>query len=171
VRCSKTAKKNSKGNKQWFTGYKVHLATDDFGVPITYAVTGACVHDCKVAVPLLKMTHQRTYFLYALMDKGYLNPDLNAYVNSIGRKVIIDQRAHRSVAATPMSGNDALRYRARSTVERTNSELKDGFLPDKLYRRGNQVRYDIELAILLTTIIKVSKILFNKERIKASKVS
>ncbi len=171
MRCTKTAKQNSKGNKQWFTGYKAHLATDDFGVTIAYAVTGACVHDCKVAVPLLKMAHQRTYFLYALMDKGYLNPDINAYVNSIGRKVIIDQRARRSVAATPMNKADALKYKARSTVERTNSELKDGYLPDKLYRRGSQVRYDIELAILLTTMKKAWQILLKKEEIRSKKAS
>lgn len=171
MRCSKTAKQNSKGNKQWFTGYKAHLATDDFGVTVAYVVTGACVHDCKVAVPLLKMAHQRTYFFYALMDKGYVNPDIDAYAELIGRKVIIDQRTYKGVVAIPMGKTNALRYKARSTVERTNSELKDGFLPDKLYRRGSQVRYDIELAILLTTMKKAWQILLNKEKIKVSKVS
>jgi len=70
-------------------GYKAHLAADDFGVTVTYVVTGACVHDCKVAFPLMKMTSQRTDFIYALMDKGYLNPDINAYAEAIERKVII----------------------------------------------------------------------------------
>lgn len=56
TRCSITAKQNSKGKKQWFIGYKAHIATDDFGVPISFAVTGACVHDCKVAVPLMKVS-------------------------------------------------------------------------------------------------------------------
>ncbi|NCB28034.1 MAG: hypothetical protein EOM62_21660, partial [Bacteroidia bacterium] len=45
MRCSMTAKQNSKGKRQWFIGYKAHLATDDFGVIIAYTVTGACVHD------------------------------------------------------------------------------------------------------------------------------
>lgn len=171
MRCSLTAKQNSKGKRQWFIGYKAHLATDDFGVPIAFAVTGACVHDCKVAVPLMKMTRQRTDFLYALMDKGYLNPDINAYADMIGRKVIIDQRAHRSVAALAMEKADALRYKARTTVERTNSELKGGFLPDKIYRRGNHARYDIELAILMTTMKKAWKIMRLREEAKARKAS
>jgi hypothetical protein len=69
MRCSLTAKQNSKGMKQWFIGYKVHLAADDFGVPIAYIVTGACVHDCKVAVPLMKMAYQRTDFFFLLNAK------------------------------------------------------------------------------------------------------
>ena len=124
MRCSLTAKQNSKGKRQWFIGYKAHLAADDFGVSVAYAVTGACVHDCKVAVPLMKMAHQRTGFLYALMDKGYINPDIDAYAAMIGRKAIIDQRAHRSIAPLPMEKPEAARYNARTTVERTNSELK-----------------------------------------------
>jgi len=159
MRCSLTAKQNSKGKRQWFIGYKAHLAADDHGVPVAYAVTGACVHDCKVAVPLLKTAFQRTDFLYALMDKGYLNPDINAYADLIGRKVIIDQRARGSVSAPPMDKPEAARYKARTTVERTNSELKDGYLPDKIYRRGAHARYDIELAILLTTLKKARNVL------------
>jgi hypothetical protein len=171
MRCSMTAKQNSKGKKQWFIGYKAHLATDDFGVTIAFAVTGACVHDCKVAVPLMKMANQRIDFFYALMDKGYLNPDINAYADKIERKVIIDQRAHGSKAALPMEKADAVRYRARSTVERTNSELKDGFLPDKLYRRGSHARYDIELAILLTTMKKAWSMLLLKEETRSEQAS
>lgn len=171
MRCSLTAKQNSKGKLQWFIGYKAHIATDDFGVPISFTVTGACVHDCKVAVPLMKLAHQRTTFLYALMDKGYLNPAINAYAELIERRVIIDQRSHRGVAATPMEKSDAVRYKSRTTVERTNSELKDGFLPDKIYRRGKHARYDIALAILLTTMKKVSKIVGMKEKITDRKVS
>ena len=169
MRCSLTAKQNSKGKRQWFIGYKAHLATDDFGVSVAYAVTGACVHDCKVAVPLMKTAHQRTDFLYALMDKGYLNPDIDAYAAMIGRKAIIDQRAHRSIAPLPMEKPEAARYKARTTVERTNSELKDGYLPDKIYRRGCHARYDIELAILLTTLRKARNVLLAREEARVGK--
>lgn len=169
MRCSLTARQNSKGKRQWFIGYKAHLATDDFGVSVAYAVTGACVHDCKVAVPLMKTAHQRTDFLYALMDKGYLNPDIDAYAAMIGRKAIIDQRAHRSIAPLPMEKPEAARYKARTTVERTNSELKDGYLPDKIYRRGCHARYDIELAILLTTLKKARNVLLAREEARVGK--
>jgi hypothetical protein len=169
MRCSLTAKQNSKGKRQWFIGYKAHLAADDHGVPVAYAVTGACVHDCKVAVPLMKTAFQRTDFLYALMDKGYLNPDINAYADMIGRKAIIDQRARGSVSAPPMDKPEAARYKARTTVERTNSELKDGYLPDKIYRRGAHARYDIELAILLTTLKKARNVLLAWEEARVGR--
>ncbi|HAP56940.1 MAG TPA: hypothetical protein DCR02_03935 [Sphaerochaeta sp.] len=169
MRCSLTAKQNSKGKRQWFIGYKAHLAADDHGVPVAYAVTGACVHDCKVAVPLMKTAFQRTDFLYALMDKGYLNPDINAYADMIGRKAIIDQRARGSVAPLPMGKPEAARYKARTTVERTNSELKDGYLPDKIYRRGAHARYDIELAILLTTLKKARNVLLAWEEARVGR--
>lgn len=164
-RCSRTAKQNSKGKLQWFVGYKAHLATDDFGIPIAYAVTGACVHDSQVAVPLMKMVYKSTDFYYALMDKGYINPQINAYANLIERKVIIDQRQYEGVA--PMALAEKLRYKARTTVERTNSELKDGFLPNKLYRKKSHARYDIELSILLLTMKKIKKILLLKDQAKA----
>ncbi len=153
-RCSLTAKMNSKGKRQWFVGYKTHIACDDFGVPLAFVVTGACVHDSRVAVPLMKLVRMNFVFLYALMDKGYVSPDIEEYVRRVGAKAIIDRPAYNGVSI-PMDPATAQRYKARTTVERTNSELKDGFLPVKLYRRGENARYDISLGVLLTTIKKV----------------
>jgi len=42
-------------------------------------VTGACFHDCKVSVLLMRTAVQHTNFLYALMDKGYHKPHIKAY--------------------------------------------------------------------------------------------
>ncbi|MDI9455189.1 MAG: transposase [Spirochaetota bacterium] len=154
-RCSLTAKQNSKGQRQWFIGYKAHMACDDFGVPVAFTVTGACVHDTQAAIPLMKLTQKHFDFLYALMDKGYVSADIEAYVQMIGRRAIIAQRTYRGRPPPQMDSPTALRYEARTIIERTNGELKDGYLPVKLYRKGEQARYDISLAILLTTIKKV----------------
>jgi hypothetical protein len=56
-------------------------------------------------------------------------------------------------------------------VERTNSELKDGFLPDIIYKRGAHARYEIALAILLTTMKKVRNVLILYEQCKVQRVS
>lgn len=168
MRCSITAKKNSKGNTQYTIGYKAHIATDDFGVPISFVVTGACVHDSKVAVPLMKMAHKQTDFFYILLDKGYISPAVNDYAEIIERTVIIDRKRYKGIIPIPLEPISEERYKARTTVERTNSELKDGFLPDKIYKRGAQARYEIERALLLTTIKKVSNLLLlKKEQSKA----
>lgn len=167
-RCSLTAKQNSKGKRQWFIGYKAHIAADDFGVPISFAVTGACVHDSKVAVPLLKMAKEKTEFFYILLDKGYISPAVNDYADMIERKVIIDRKGYKGVSPIPLEPAYAERYKARTTVERTNSELKDGFLPDKIYKRGAQARYEIELALFLTAMKKVSRILRQKNQAESA---
>ena len=164
LRCSVTAKQNSKGKKQWFIGYKAHLATDDHGVPMSFAVTGASVHDSQVAVPLMKKTRETADFLYALLDKGYISPVINDYVGMIGRKAIIDRRAYKGVVADPLDQASQQRYGARTTVERTNSELKDGYLPDVIYKRGCHARYEIALSVLLTTMKKVRNVLMLYEQ-------
>lgn len=171
MRCSLTAKQNSKGKRQWFIGYKAYLATDDHGVPVSFAVTGASVHDSKVAVPLMKKTRETTEFLYVLLDKGYISPLINDYVDMIGRKAIIDRRAYKGVVADPLDPASQQRYAARTTVERTNSELKDGFLPDTIYKRGSRARYEIALAILLTTMKKVRNVLILYEAQKIRRAS
>lgn len=56
-------------------------------------------------------------------------------------------------------------------MERTNSELKDGFLPDKIYKRGANARYEIELAILLTTMKKVGRVLALRGEHRSGRVS
>ncbi|MGI9073097.1 MAG: hypothetical protein ACR2JB_17725 [Bryobacteraceae bacterium] len=39
--------------------------------PITAVLTGACVHDSQVAIPLMTLTSQRVTYLYGLMDAAY----------------------------------------------------------------------------------------------------
>lgn len=46
--CDKGAKKDSKGNVMYWTGYKLHLDTVDGGIPVSAIVTSASVHDSQV---------------------------------------------------------------------------------------------------------------------------
>jgi hypothetical protein len=73
----------------------------------------------------MKMAYQRTDFFYALMDKGYLNPDINAYADMIGRKVITDQRARRGIAPISPKLSDTRREPPKS--ERTVNSRTDIF--------------------------------------------
>ena len=139
-RCSVTGKKNSKGNMEWSIGYKAHLAVDDNGIIVAHHVTGASVHDSQVAIPLMRMADRRCNYLYALMDGGYTSERIETFAHSIGKVPIIDRHG----------------YKARTTVERTNSELKECFLPGKLYSRGKKGIFQIELSILMLDIKKIS---------------
>ena len=155
-RCSVTGKKNSKGNMEWFIGYKAHIAVDDNGIIVAHHVTGASVHDSQVAIPLMRMADQRCDYLYALMDGGYTSERIETFAHSIGKVPIIDRHADRSGNKKEMEPCKAERYKARTTVERTNSELKECFLPGKLYSRGKKGIFQIELSILMLDIKKIS---------------
>ena len=154
-RCSVTGKKNSKGNMEWSIDYKAHLTVDDNGIIVAHHVTGASVHDSQVAIPLMRMADRRCDYLYALMDGGYTSQRIEAFASSIGKVPIIDRRADRNGNKKEMEPCKAERYKARTTVERTNSELKECFLPGKLYSRGKGI-FQIELSILMLDIKKIS---------------
>ena len=161
--CSITGKKNSKGHMQWRIGYKIHLAVDGMGIPVAYAVTGARVHDSKVAIPLMRKADERCPFLYALMDAGYCDRRIRAFAVSLGKVAIIDSKAPPGGKKVPMDKAKAERYKARTTVERTNSEMKEKYLPYKLYSRKDRALFEMELAVLLTAMDRMAQALRERE--------
>lgn len=161
-KCAKTGKKNSKGDVQYKIGYKIHLAVDDWGVPVAYLITGANVHDSKVAIPLLRVANENCTFLYALMDAGYGCESIENYVYSIGKVPVIDFKANRNGEKREKDPAKKIRYNARTTVERTNNEVKSNFLPNVLYGRGPRAKFELALSILLTAISKIMNILAKK---------
>ncbi len=60
------------------------------------------VHDSQVAVPLMKKTRETADFWYALLDKGYISPVINDYVDMIGGgRPSSNRRAYKGVVAAP----------------------------------------------------------------------
>jgi len=51
VHCDVGTKKNSKGYKATWRGYKLHADVNDCGLPISLALTAASLHDSQVAIP------------------------------------------------------------------------------------------------------------------------
>ena len=170
-RCSVTGKKNSKGKMEWSIGYKAHLAVDDNGIIVAHHVTGACVHDSQVAIPLMRLADGRCDYLYVLMDGGYTSGKIEEFASSIGKIPIIDRHADRNGEKEEMEPARAWRYRARTTVERTNSELKECFLPCKLYSRGKRAVFQIELSILMLDIKKITLRLWAEEEKRKAKTA
>ena len=60
VHCDVEAKKNSKGYKQAWIAYTLNVDVNDCGLPISAVLTAASLHEIQVAVPLMKMTSERT---------------------------------------------------------------------------------------------------------------
>ena len=138
--CNVGTKKNSKGYKESWIGYKLHLDVADGQIPITCPLTSASVHDSQAAIPLAAMTSLRVTHLYDLMDSAYDAAAIHAHSRSLGHVPIINVHPHggaerkAELAAEDkrrrllhLPAAEDLRYRERTTVERVNARLKDEF--------------------------------------------
>lgn len=137
--CNVGSKRNSKGYKTSWIGYKLHIDASDGGIPISCLLTSASLHDSQAAIPLAEMTNQRVTNCYDLMDAAYDSPLIKAHSQSLGhvplidenprskdRKAAIDKEQKCRRIAGYKSAED-YRYNERSTVERVNGRLKDEF--------------------------------------------
>jgi hypothetical protein len=84
------SKKNSKGYKETWVGYKLHLDVADGQIPISCILTSASVHDSQAAIPLARLTAQRGTHLYDLMDSAYDARLIHEQIRSLGQIPIID---------------------------------------------------------------------------------
>ena len=138
--CDVGTKKNSKGYKTSWAGYKLHIDSADGGIPITCVLTSASTHDSQVAIPLAKISHQRVTNLYDLMGSAYDVPQIHEVSQALGHIPLIDTHPRRDSALktelkaerkrcrlTGYQTAETVRYKERSTVERVNARLKDEF--------------------------------------------
>lgn len=148
--CDRGAKRDSKGNVMYWTGYKMHIDTVDGDIPIGAIVTSASVHDSQVAIPLSVLSARRITNCYDLMDAAYDVSDIFAYSHSLGHVAIIDRNPRGDKAlgealeaellarkTLNWSPAEQIRYNARSAAERANARLKDEFGARKLRVRGH----------------------------------
>jgi len=138
--CDVGTKKNSKGYKDSWIGYKFHLDVADGGIPVSAVLTSASTHDSQVAIPLAVMSHDRVVNLYDLMDSAYDVPQIHGISRQLGHVPLIDvnPRRNQTLKGDITAENkrcqrvghqpaEVIRYRERSTVERVNARLKDEF--------------------------------------------
>jgi len=118
------AKKDSKGSKMKWCGYKLHLDCIDGDIPVSAILTSASVHDSQVAIPLMQMTKPRVTNLYDLMDAAYDSPEIHNFSKSMDHVPIIDPNK-RKKDYKELDAAKKKRYNERSTAERVNADLKD----------------------------------------------
>lgn len=135
VHCDVGTKKNSKGHKESWIGYKLHVDTNDCGLPISVALSAASLHDSQVAIPLIKMSSGKVDYLYDLMDSAYDAKQIYEVSRSLGHVPIIDKNP-RGKEGIPMAPHEAQRYNERSAAERFNSRLKEEFGGRNVMVRG-----------------------------------
>ena len=137
VHCDVGTKKNSKGYKTTWRGYKLHAGVSDCCLPISVALTAAYVHDSQVAIPLMQMTSGRVDYLYDLMDAAHDAKPIYEVSRSLGHVPIIDRysRGKRWSPWPPMRPCDTGK---RTVAERFNSRLKEEFGAGNVMVRGTE---------------------------------
>jgi hypothetical protein len=133
--CDRGTKKNAKGYKESWTGYKFHVDVNDAGFPLSAVLTSASLHDSQVAIPLMKLTSHKVQYCYDLMDAAYDAEQIWRQSRELGHVPIID-RNQRNGEAMPMAPHEARRYNERSASERFNSRLKEEFGGRNVMVRG-----------------------------------
>lgn len=137
VFCDRGTKKNSKGFKETWIGYKLHADVNDCGLPVTVLLTAASLHDSQVAIPMMKMSSARVRYLYDLMDAAYDAGPIYEVSRELGHVPIIDKNS-RGKEIIPMAPHEAARYNERTSVERFNSRMKEEFGARNIMVRGAQ---------------------------------
>ena len=168
--CAVGTKRNAKGYKVSWTGYKLHLDVADGDVPVACLLTSASVHDSQVAIPLATITAARLTNLYDLMDSAYDAPQIAAHSRALGHVPIIDHKTRRGekaalaveARAKDVAGYrlaEACRFAERTAAERVNSALKDSFGGRHVRVRGApKVLCHLMFGILALTVAQLMRL-------------
>ena len=136
--CNVGCKKNSKGYKETWIGYKLHLDVIDGDIPISAILTTASLHDSQVAIPLAQMSDERVTSLYDLMDAAYDAKAIHDFSRSLDHVPIIDDNPGRGKDKQQMAPAKKIRFKERSSAERVNSNLKDNYGGNHVRVRGDK---------------------------------
>jgi hypothetical protein len=134
--CATGVKTHAQGYKITWKGYKLHLDTACCGVPISAVLTGANVHDSRVALPLTQLSAQRVDACYELMDAAYCSTVIREEIIAAGRVPLIDHNPRKG-EKRQFAPHEAQRYKTRSSAERCNARLKDEFGARHVQVRGH----------------------------------
>ena len=138
--CDVGAKKNSKGFKETWIGYKLHIDVACGQIPVSCVLTSASVHDSQVAIPLMTMTSARVSYLYDIMDAAYDAGAIAQQSQALGHVPLIDRNFRGQIEAKAECAEEVARmkfirlpdtddalYNFRTMAERVNARLKDEF--------------------------------------------
>ena len=143
--CNIGCKNDSKGYKHCWIGWKCHIDWADGSIPVNVVTTSASVHDSQVAqmaspfriaIPMMRSTAQRISSCYDLMDSAYDAQEIHQVSQELGHVPLIDPHSRRK-DCVPFDAAMSQRFKERSTAERGNSRLKDGFGFRHLRVRGH----------------------------------
>ena len=170
--CDVGAKRNAKGYKVTWTGYKPHIDTADGEIPVSCLLTAASVHDSQVAIPLATITAGRVTSLHDLMDSAYDVAAIKQHSRDLGHVPIVDINPRATPGLKQELADEAkrqrlvghrmaeqVRYGERSTAERVNGGLKDNHGGRAVRVRGpDKVMCHLMFGILSFTVLQLVRL-------------
>ena len=171
--CNVGTKRDSKGYKTTWIGYKLHVDVADGDIPISCILTSASLHDSQVALPLATITSERVTSLYDVMDSAYDAPEIKDHSRSLGHVPIIDINPRATPGLKQELADEArrqklvghrlaedIRFNERSSVERVNGRIKDDFGGRDIRVRGHKkVMCHLMFGILALTVDQLLRLL------------
>lgn len=170
--CDVGAKRNAKGFKETWIGYKLHIDTADGEIPISCVLTAASVHDSQVAIPLATITAGRVTNLYDLMDSAYDVAAIKQHSRDLNHVPIIDINPRATPGLKQELAEEAkrlrrvghrmaeqVRYGERSAAERVNGGLKDNHGGRTVRVRGqDKVMCHLMFGVLSFTVLQLLRL-------------
>ena len=97
---------------------KIHMATDAFGLPIAFELTGGEVHDCKIAPEFIGKLPIADFIV---ADKGYDSAEVRKAIEEKSSKPVIPRKSNSKIGNIDM---DWSLYKYRHLVENLFARLK-----------------------------------------------
>jgi len=171
--CAVGTKRNAKGHKTSWIGYKLHIDVADGDLPISCLLTSASLHDSQASIPLAMITASRVTNLYDLMDSAYDAPEIKATSRDLGHVPIIDPHPRTIEGGKTEKAAEAerqrlinhypaetIRFHQRSAAERVNARVKDDFGGRHVRVRGAaKVMCHLMFGILALTVDQLIRLI------------
>lgn len=151
--CDRGCKRDSKGQSQFWIGYKLHVDVADGQVPVSCLLSSASLHDSQAAIPLAHLSAARVTNCYDLMDSAYDSQHIRQCSERLGHVPIIDRLRRGQQDKPALDPHQQVRFRERTTAERVYARLKDEFGGRFLRVRGGaKVMAHLMFGVLALTV-------------------
>ena len=131
--CDWGCKRDSKGKKKMWRGFKLHVSCGDGDIPLAAFLSSANLHDSKAMIPMMQKVSENFDYFYDLADAGYDAAQIRQASVDLHHMPIIDRNPRRGEKNADDKGGrtvniidaTARRYFVRSGIERVFSHLHE----------------------------------------------
>ena len=93
--CDWGCKRDSKGKRKMWRGYKLHVGCADGDIPLAAFLSSANLHDSKAMIPMMQKVSENFDYFYDLADAGYDAAEIRQAPIDMQHVPIIDRNPRR----------------------------------------------------------------------------